>query len=50
MVQKLLEDIVMMVNRQMEESQRLRKEMKQKVEEAEEAAELKWKAWAEKEL
>jgi len=48
-VQKSLEDAVLMVNRQMEESQRLRKEMKQKVEEAEEAVELKWKAWAEKE-
>jgi len=33
----------------MEKSQRLRKEMEQKVEEAEEAVELKWKAWAEKE-
>jgi len=47
-VQKSLEDAVMMVNRQMEEGQRLRKEMKQKVEEADEVAELKWKAWAEK--
>jgi len=50
-VQKSLEDAVLMVNRQMEESQRLRKKMKQKVEEAAEAAEaaeLKWKAWAEK--
>ena len=40
---------MVILNLQMQESQRLRKEMKQKVEEAEEAAELKWKAWAEKE-
>jgi len=48
-VQKVHEDMVVILNLQMQESQRLRKDMKQKVEEAEEAGELKWKAWAEKE-
>ena len=55
-VQKAYQDTVVILNLQMEESQRLRKDMKQKEEqwkktfaEAEEAAEVKWKAWAEKE-
>jgi len=55
-VQKAHEDMLVMRSLQLKESQRLRKEMKQKeeeleraVEEAEKAAEVKWKAWAEKE-
>ena len=59
-VQKTLEDTVMMWNKQLEESHRLGDELKalkiqqevdskKAVDEAEEAAEVKWKAWAEKE-
>jgi len=59
-VQKSYEDAVMMWNRQLEKSGRLNEELealkiqqevdlKKAVEEAEEAAEVKWKAWAEKE-